>query len=259
MQKSKLINLGCGKTFHPAWDNFDLSPAESSVRHLNLLRTFPFQDGSYEDCYSSHVLEHMPRSYAPKFVKEVYRILRPGGIFRLVVPDLEQIVRRYLQELEAATSGEDEAVARHQWMSMELLDQLTRSFSGGFMGRLWNCRPLQARGLIVERLGEEAKKWISKIDEAFSKGEKALEPTDLYNILEPTPEEELKFRNQGEIHRWMYDRISLKKLVQEAGFQDVKVCSALESSILGFSGFCLDTNEEGETRKPDSLFMEGIR
>jgi predicted SAM-dependent methyltransferase len=258
--KSDLINLGCGSTYHSDWDNFDLVPALGSIRRLDLLKKLPFLDASYGFCYSSHVLEHMPRSYSPKFLRETYRVLRPSGVIRIVVPDLEGIVRRYLAELEAAASGDESAFPRYQWMTLELLDQLTRSFSGGFMGRLWFSRPLPVRGLIEERLGSEAGAWIRKFDGVFSGGDQApLLPEQVFEVQQPLPKQELKFREQGEIHRWMYDRISLAGLLREAGFREIRVCAATESSIPKFSSYHLDTDESGAIRKPDSLFMEGIK
>jgi predicted SAM-dependent methyltransferase len=258
--KSQFLNLGCGSTYHPRWDNFDLVPSTDSIRRLDLLKKFPFPDASYEVCYCSHVLEHMPRSYAPTFLREIQRIVRPGGVVRIVVPDLEGIVRRYLAELEAAASGDESAFPRYQWMTLELLDQLTRSFSGGFMGRLWFSRPLPVRGLIEERLGSEAAAWLRKFDGAFSRGEQApLLPEQVFEVQQSSPEQEQKFRNQGEIHRWMYDRISLAALLREAGFREIRVCTASESSIPEFSSYHLDADESGVIRKPDSLFIEAIR
>lgn len=258
-QKSNLINLGCGSTYSSAWDNFDLIPADPAVTRLDLLKPFPFQNSSYQYCYSSHVLEHMPRSYAPQFLKEMFRILEPAGIIRVVVPDLEEITRRYLAELDAASLGDEAAIARHQWMSIELLDQMTRSFSGGFMGRLWYSRPLYARELIEQRLGGEASKWLKKFDEDFAKGEQPLNLQDIYSVLESSMEKEVEFRKRGEIHRWMYDRVSLGALLKEAGFHNIKVCKANESAIPDFVRYNLDTDELEKVRKPDSLFMEAVR
>jgi predicted SAM-dependent methyltransferase len=256
---SDRANLGCGKTYHPDWDNFDLIPADDSIRSLDLLNKLPFKDNSYSFCYSSHVLEHMPRSYALIFLREIHRILRTGGAIRIVVPDLEGAVRRYLTELEEAKSGDISALARHQWMTIELLDQLTRSFSGGFMGRLWYSRPLLSRSLIEERFGNEARQWLKKSDQDFLNGEVPMIPEQIYDIGIPVPEDEVVFRNKGETHRWMYDHISLKELLKQAGFSDIKVCNATESLIPDFSSHHLDTDEEGRVRKPDSLFMESVK
>jgi len=64
------------------------------------------------------------------------------------------------------------------------------------------------------------------------------------------------FRISGEMHQWIYDRYSLSKLPQEAGFTDIKVCRANESAIPNFNSYLLDIEPDGKVRKPDSLFME---
>jgi hypothetical protein len=66
------------------------------------------------------------------------------------------------------------------------------------------------------------------------------------------------FRDSGEIHRWMYDRFSLRRLLEKSGFTDVRVCRADESRIVGFNSYNLDVLN-GKTRKPDSLFVEAIK
>lgn len=252
--RSKLLNLGCGASFHSSWDNFDLVPSHPSVRQINLLKPLPFQDSSYVACYCSHVLEHLSRSYAPQFLKEMVRVLKPGGTVRLVVPDLEEIARRYLQAIDDVTSGNENARSEHEWMSLELLDQLARTTSGGYIGRLWRSRPLEMRDFILKRLGNEALKWIDKAD---SDPELMITHQQIYETPELTPESEISFRNTGEIHRWMYDRVSLGKLMREAGLSNILVCDACSSNIPDFSSYCLDVDSLGKTKKPDSLFIEG--
>ena len=56
----------------------------------------------------------------------------------------------------------------------------------------------------------------------------------------------------------MYDRLSLAAAMANAGLHDVRVCRADESRIDDFDGFQLDRDGD-QVRKPDSLFMEGIR
>jgi hypothetical protein len=70
--------------------------------------------------------------------------------------------------------------------------------------------------------------------------------------------EEGMFRKSGEIHYWMYDRFSLRRMLQQTGFVDVCVCGAGESRIPDFNSYNLDV-VEGQVRKPDSLFMEGTK
>jgi hypothetical protein len=66
------------------------------------------------------------------------------------------------------------------------------------------------------------------------------------------------FRRSGQVHLWMYDRLSLERLLEEVGFIEVRICQADESRIGQFNSFNLDTLN-GRTRKPDSLFMEAVR
>ena len=66
------------------------------------------------------------------------------------------------------------------------------------------------------------------------------------------------FRESGEIHRWMYDRFSLQRLLNQAGFVEVKVCNADVSSIPAFNSYELDMLDN-KVRKPDSLYIEAVK
>jgi hypothetical protein len=68
-----------------------------------------------------------------------------------------------------------------------------------------------------------------------------------------------RFRRSGELHKWMYDRYSLANALKAAGFTDTKQLEATESRIPEWSSFNLDTEPNGRTYKPDSLFMEATR
>lgn len=66
----------------------------------DLRRGIPFPDRSVDVVYHCHMFEHLDRSVAPIFQREVLRVLKPGGIQRIVVPDLERVSRDYLAHLE---------------------------------------------------------------------------------------------------------------------------------------------------------------
>jgi ubiquinone/menaquinone biosynthesis C-methylase UbiE len=57
----------------------------------------PLSDASVEVLYSSHMLEHLDRDEARKFLSEARRVLSVGGILRLAVPDLALLVREYAE------------------------------------------------------------------------------------------------------------------------------------------------------------------
>jgi SAM-dependent methyltransferase len=70
--------------------------ASSKLRYGDARHRLPFDDGSVDAIYSSHFLEHVRREDALGFLRECHRVLRTGGVLRLVVPDLRRLARLYL-------------------------------------------------------------------------------------------------------------------------------------------------------------------
>lgn len=66
-----------------------------SVRYLNVAKSFPYADGTFDYVYSSHLLEHLYPEQASFCLREIYRVMKEGGIVRLAVPDLDQIIASY--------------------------------------------------------------------------------------------------------------------------------------------------------------------
>jgi SAM-dependent methyltransferase len=95
------------------------------LRYLNVAKKFPLRSNYFSSVFSSHVLEHIFPSDVPNLMTSIYRVLRPGGIVRFVVPDLDLYVRRYAKEdpdamLAAILEHHGRGVKnRHQWMYTE--------------------------------------------------------------------------------------------------------------------------------------------
>lgn len=88
----------------------------------------------FDVIYHSQVLEHFTKDQAEFFIKECYRILKPKGIIRIVVPDLENIISEYTRLLnENLKSPSDLSIANYEWIMKELFDQTIRNGSGGKM------------------------------------------------------------------------------------------------------------------------------
>ena len=66
-----------------------------SVKYLDLSRRFRLPDASISAIFSAHMLEHLPPEVAANCIRECYRVLRPGGVMRTGVPDLDTLVSRY--------------------------------------------------------------------------------------------------------------------------------------------------------------------
>jgi predicted SAM-dependent methyltransferase len=126
------VNIGCGMSPTQGWLNFDNSlsiklsrfPLVSNVLHKAKLinqeqmalikflsenrvsladgtKKIPLPDGSVGVLYSSHMVEHLDREEAKRFLHEAWRVLAPGGIIRLAVPDIKKQVKQYLETGDA--------------------------------------------------------------------------------------------------------------------------------------------------------------
>lgn len=99
----------------------------------NFDRGLPFDDGSIDFIFSSHLLEHLPRPSAQRLVAEIARVLKPGGIVRIGVPDLAIAMRLYQQgakedALEYFFTGEAGYNHQHHYMyDEELLTKLLQA------------------------------------------------------------------------------------------------------------------------------------
>jgi predicted SAM-dependent methyltransferase len=67
------------------------------------LRPLPFAQASFAGVFCEHVVEHFSYGEGVKLAAEVCRILRPGGCFRVVVPDAKLILRRYVDAPDELT------------------------------------------------------------------------------------------------------------------------------------------------------------
>jgi SAM-dependent methyltransferase len=127
------LNVGCGQHVAPGFLNLDNSPSlylqshswlraaaqvmerilgrrlytrfPADVAWCDVRRGLPYKSESALVVYSSHMLEHLPRREAEGFLREAYRILAPGGVLRLAVPDLERQARSYVSLLDQARTG----------------------------------------------------------------------------------------------------------------------------------------------------------
>lgn len=267
-----LFNLGCGSRIHAAWRNLDLHGRPPEVEAWRVEEGLPCADGEATMCYASHLLEHLAPETAGEFIRDCHRALEPGGILRLVVPDLETICRRYLAAVErgiaVTPAGEHED---YDWAVLELLDQLVRTRSGGRVLEWVGKAGLEGRALMMERWGEEARGLLAYAD-GLKEGGKSSRGgwramlrsfrARLAGWLAGVDAETLelaRFRASGEAHQWMYDQHSLGRLLRSRGFIEVRVCQAQEGGLPGWAEYQLDADLSGKTHKPDSLFMEGVK
>ncbi len=109
-----VLNVGCGfvgQRLHPSFEGaewrelrLDIDPAVNPDIVCSMIDMQPLASGSIDAIWSSHNLEHLHRHEVPVALSEFLRVLRPGGMLLLTMPDLQKIA-----ELVAAGELEDEA------------------------------------------------------------------------------------------------------------------------------------------------------
>ena len=268
----RMLNIGCGRRYHRDWVNIDLEASDPAVIRHDVTKGLPFERCKFSAVYHSHVLEHLEPNQGRSLIHECFRVLKPGGILRIVVPDLECIARLYLETHSRALSGDEASKVNYNWMKLELLDQLVRKSSGGRMGRYMASREIKNSEFVRARVGDELsicqtqaqdpspqpRSFYQRIAKSTLDVRKKITREVVRLVLGAEAKrafDEGMFRNQGEIHRWMYDRFSLRELTESIGFVDFKVCAADESGIENYSTYELDSVGE-LVRKPDSIFVE---
>ena len=260
---------------------------DPAVMAHDLSKGIPLQSNIADVVYHTAVLEHIRKTEALRFMKECHRVLKPRGIIRVGVPDLECICRLYLEKLDAATIGKPGAADDYDWILLEMLDQMVREQSGGEMLDYLRKDPLPNQKFVFDRIGHEGREIVDGIRLQSLNNENQRSSS---NISKPSIARRVygrilsaarnarklirsstvkkvaatnfaigRFRLGGEVHQWMYDRFSLGRLLAEAGFCEPVLRSATESSIPDWSRFQLDTRSDGTVNKPDLFFMEAIK
>lgn len=165
---SDYLHLGCGLIAPTNWLNVDgswqvvlarwptvkkllvrlrLYPAKqaeipwpTNVLRIDLRKPLPFPDSRFMSVYSSHTLEHLYCDEALDLLKECYRVLKPNGICRVVVPDLHAAITNYMSLVDkdrpdAADKLMEELLMHPRTTPRGLLGKY-RQFSG-FLQHKW--------------------------------------------------------------------------------------------------------------------------
>lgn len=125
------INIGCRKSIIRGWDNYDNSLSiklaflptwiiqklnyvlrdevisyvlwlkSHDVKFLDARKKFPMNNGSIDTKYTSHMLEHLSKEDAERFLAEALRVLSVNGVLRIAAPDLSKLIRDYNSKRDA--------------------------------------------------------------------------------------------------------------------------------------------------------------
>jgi predicted SAM-dependent methyltransferase len=91
--RSDKLHVGCGKNRFDGWINADISVKSDLIVFLQ--KRLPFQKNVLRRIYAEHVLEHVSYETAVFFLQESYRTLQHGGVIRIAMPDLDDLINGY--------------------------------------------------------------------------------------------------------------------------------------------------------------------
>ena len=102
------LHVGCGLVLLKGWLNILYEPKQGYGRvkeadgalllNYNLLKKWPVDDNAVRFIAGSHFIEHLDLNHGIQFLKESFRVMKPGGVIRLSCPDLEIYVRNYVEK-----------------------------------------------------------------------------------------------------------------------------------------------------------------
>lgn len=182
LSEVKKLNLGCGPVQPENWINVDGSNRAKlanklpwldsllqkvgligetefgpHIEILDLTKKLPYESNSIDAIYAGELWEHFEYEAAENLTRECSRVLKPGGVLRVCVPDCEDIWKTYIdliQEEKNKPAGQrsDDKIVKH--VKMYFNDICTRRPWLGSMGHThkWNYDEVQLVSLF-ERCG----------------------------------------------------------------------------------------------------------
>jgi SAM-dependent methyltransferase len=150
-QERLRLNLGCDRSQIAGYVGVDFNPdvdpdVLADVEHL------PFEDNSVDEIYASHVLEHLP--YGNTALQEWLRVLKPGGMLTVVVPDINGI---YLMSRHHGAWGSysqpiDELYVNATTFGAELLTELHPEFKDIYTAKGHVHRQIFIHDMLLRRV-----------------------------------------------------------------------------------------------------------
>tara|TARA_B100000787_G_C16142409_1_gene272611 strand:+ start:164 stop:1006 length:843 start_codon:yes stop_codon:yes gene_type:complete len=265
----KLLNLACGSKTSSVgdWSNVDFFSPILGVLQMDILKGLKFQNNTFDVVYTAQFIEHITLDQAAFVLKEVNRVLKPGGTLRIVTPDLEEMAESYLSALKSLKTQNNFFVEKqYEWLRLEIFDQVLRDSSGGEMVDFFQDVDQAMDKYLIDRIGHTYVSSIKSnntsplrrsVKDVIGKLHKVPQRIKslVGSMLTSADAKVGKFRRSGEVHLYVHDLFSLTRILSQAGFVGVSREDAYSSTIFDWEKYHLDI-VDGLVDAPVSLYVE---
>lgn len=143
-----LLNLGSGTYNAPGWVNVDLWGLHRTWGVdpdviWDLRRPLPLPDGSVRAVFLEHVLEHLPAPVGLAALDQAFRLLEPGGVLRVSVPDFGRYACSYADRVRGRGDGSDLITTERPGRPTDLLAVAEVVYDHGHVS-IWDAETLSA-------------------------------------------------------------------------------------------------------------------
>ena len=265
----KLLNLACGAKISKVgdWSNVDFSSPIEDVLQMDILKGLKFENNTFDVVYTAQFVEHITLDQADFVLKEVNRVLKPGGTLRIVTPDLEEMAESYLNALKSLKIKNNSFLEKqYDWLRLEIFDQGLRNSSGGEMVNFFKNVDKEINKYLIDRIGYSYVSSVKANDtspfrrsakEIFSKLHRVPQKIKwlVASLLMSSDAKVGNFRRSGEVHLYLHDLFSLSRILNRADFIELSRENAYSSTIFDWRKYNLDV-VDGLVDAPVSLYME---
>jgi predicted SAM-dependent methyltransferase len=126
--KPKFLNIGCGDNHKKEFINIDYNWRPGINLCWNINYSLPIKPDSMEGVFSEHCMEHLSYDEAQRALSDFFRVLKPGGVVRISVPDAEL----YLETYHKQKHGEEAQFPYERFAAERSLDTPMMHVNGTF-------------------------------------------------------------------------------------------------------------------------------
>lgn len=238
----QILNIGAGDYFNASgWTRLDYNDDKELVGeriqrlcdvNFDLLsgEPLPFDNDTFDGIYTSHTVEHLHNEDAERIIKDCFRILKPGGVLRVVCPSIDKYFDAYDKvDLGFFNWIRNKNIYRHD----SLIRLITREFAHIIVDKYSDEQLLQ----MYASLGRKG--FIEKL--SFEADASKMEFT----------------QTLPDIHKSAWSEEKLRNLIETSGGTINSNVSRFESGIPEFRGTL--NNLINSTRPHISIYCEGVK